>query len=389
MSKEQEAARHPRMDHPTHTLPASVTTEAEPHAAAPRPDLAALDRTLELALGSLDAEGALLCLTEEVAGRAPLCRGTASVTAAATQAILRRLQGEPLPVLLAFPFPPGSTEPPAEALPCAAVAVREPDGTQRGLLVVLGLAPGTQAAAPRRLQAVADQLGQELCLRRELADARQVAEALKARFERLRQDQEGLVRAIDHRIRNGLQMVNDMLALQAMSLGDTEAAAQLDAAAGRVQAVAEAHAHLQRQPATGLVSARDYVALLLRRLRQCWPDPARPLLLRPAPDLAVSALDAPRIGIIAWELLVNALRHGRGRVEILLQAMQEANQLRIVVRDEGPGPDAATLASTSRRGNQESGLGLIRLIAGGHAASVEPGQPAGVGITVSLRRPLA
>ncbi|MFC4166336.1 histidine kinase dimerization/phosphoacceptor domain -containing protein [Teichococcus aestuarii] len=353
--------------------------------------MAALDRILGLVLDGAGADAAMLFLSEAPGARSRHCRATSGLAAAELDAVLKMLQGRPLPVVL--PVHGGGSGAGAAGRAggtCAAVAVREPDGAQRGILAVLSSKGHQQAPGVgelRRLQAVADLLGSELALRRELAETRQVAEALKARFERSQQDQEGLVRAIDHRIRNGLQMVNDMLSLQALSLGDTAAAARLDAAAGRVQAVAEAHAHLQRRPATGQVSVRDYVALLLRRLQECRPEPGRTLTLQPAPDLAISALDAPRIGIIAWELLANALRHGRGHVEIALQPLPEASQLRIIVRDEGPGPDAATVAAASRRGSQGSGLGLIRLIAGGNAANVDPGPPPGVAITVSLRRP--
>lgn len=385
MTKEREAARHPSVIHSS-LMPTSPGTD---EAVLPQPeeawlDLSTLDRMLELALGSTEGQGAALFLSEPWKVGPTHCHATAGVPPADLPAILDRLREQPLPVALAPDQAIGNQAGGA----CSAVAVREPDGTPRGILAVLGHAapPGPPGAGElRRLQAVADLLGSELALRRELTETRQVAEALKARFERSQQDQEGLVRAIDHRIRNGLQMVNDMLALQALSIGDTRAAARLDAAAGRVQAVAEAHAHLQRRPATGRVSAQEYVALLVRRLQECNPQPERSLTLQPAPDLAISALDAPRIGIISWELLANALRHGRGDVVIALQPLPEASQLRIIVRDEGPGPDAAVVAAASRRGSQGSGLGLIRLIAGGNAASIEPGPPAGVAITVSLR----
>ncbi|MDJ0387999.1 histidine kinase dimerization/phosphoacceptor domain -containing protein [Roseomonas sp. E05] len=270
----------------------------------------------------------------------------------------------------------------------AAAPLRNREGRQQGVLAILSPEPRPQGLAPQeraRLQNLADMLmaEREAELRPDEAPLRLVEaeRALRQRDAQLR-NQAHIIQEMDHRIRNGLQMISDMLCLQSLAGQEEGLAARLNAAAGRVQAVAEVHALLQSQPGAGRLSARASLEGLLCPFRRLWQGSGRHVRLREGADMMVSALDAPRLGLVAWELLANAMRHGQGNVTLDLRADRMPHRLRIAVQDEGSGSERLLRATAST--GCESGFGLIRLIAGGEAAQVRCGPPTEVSIVLDL-----
>src|SRR5690606_24469977 len=70
---------------------------------------------------------------------------------------------------------------------------------------------------------------------------------LQQRNDRLNQligEKDMLVREMNHRIKNSLQLVSSMVSLQLATVGDPDARASLSAAQGRVAAVAKVHERL-------------------------------------------------------------------------------------------------------------------------------------------------
>ncbi|MXP64489.1 hypothetical protein E0493_14150 [Roseomonas sp. M0104] len=271
----------------------------------------------------------------------------------------------------------------------AAAPLCDHQGRQQGVLAVLS--PEPQGFAPHqraRLQTLADMLmaGREAARgpegdRQRLAQAEQ---ALREQAARLR-SQAHTIHEMDHRVRNGLQMVSDMLCLQALPEQEDACAARLNAAAGRIQAVAEIHALLQRQPGAGRLGARACLEGLLGPFGRLWQGSGRQVRLHAGDDLTVSALDAPRLAVAAWELLANAMRHGQGNVTLELRGEPGLHRFRLAVRDEGPGSERLLRAASDA--GHESGFGLIRLIAGGEAAQVRCGPPTEVSIVLDLPPP--
>jgi len=270
----------------------------------------------------------------------------------------------------------------------AAAPLRDHEGRQQGVLAVLSPEPRPQGLTPQeraRLQTLADMLMAE----------REAAPQPEETVQRLAETQQALgqrdaqlrnlahtVQEMDHRLRNGMQMVSDMLSLQALAGQEEDCAARLSAAAGRIQAVAEIHSVLQRQPGAGRLGARACLEGLLCPLRRLWQGSGRQVRLREGADMMVNALDAPRLAIVAWELLANALRHGQGNVTLELRTDGVSHRLCLVVQDEGPGSER--LLRVAGSAGCESGFGLIRIIAGGEAAQVRCGPPTEVSIVLDL-----
>jgi two-component sensor histidine kinase len=216
------------------------------------------------------------------------------------------------------------------------------------------------------------------------------AEMLEARLrvsraEALAAEKDLLAREADHRVANGLQLIHGALSLQAAAEPNAVLREALQLAAGRVMAVAGAHRHLHRAvtppDAGGVPDAVAYLATLVRDLAPSGVPAGvagRPVLFHAAPDagVAMPAGLLPRLGLIAAELVANALKHGRGRVlvELLPAALAEGGGVVLAVSDEGPGFPPGF--DPHARGRQSLGIRLVATLS----------RPAGVWIDPEDRR---
>jgi len=359
---------------------------------------------VELAAAALKAPSAFGCLLEAPAGFVLATRGlpqAARIAAHDWKALASCATPEASvdawqhPLLAAHPL----TAAPGGPRFYASAPVRDNAGRHLGVLAVLAPEPASAemlSCARGHLQSLAGMLGAQLenaALRQEschqalvLHAARSDAERMAERHRRQLQDLGNTIRVMDHRIRTGLQMVNDMLCLQSLSVEDEGLAARLTSAAGRIQALAEVHTLLQHAPAQRRIGARAYLQRMLTTFRSRWQDSGRAIALREGPEILLSALDAPRLGIVAWELLANALRHGRGDVGLELRLEGGASKLHVLAEDQGPGLAPGILQDLQSSSRCDSGLHLIRLVAGGEAVTVRQGAPARIGIALDLRQ---
>ena len=142
----------------------------------------------------------------------------------------------------------------------------------------------------------------------------------RAELERL------LLAEAHHRVKNSLQTVADLILL-----GRPEGAhgKAFDETAGRIHAIAGVHRLLAEQRG-GDVTAAALLELVCRGLA---PD-AR----IQATELHLDATCAQHLGIVANELVSNAVQHGQPPIEIELR---HARGLTLSVRDHGPGPNGA------------------------------------------------
>lgn len=156
--------------------------------------------------------------------------------------------------------------------------------------------------------------------------------------ERALNDKRLVSREIDHRIKNSLMLVSAVLAMQQRS-ASPEAQAALVQAADRVNTIARIHDQLHRSATAESVEFGSYLRALSTDLVAS--------LGRDDADLAVEAesvdLSADRaapLGLIAAELLMNALKHAKregGRSTLTLRFRRDGDDLELVIADDGPG----------------------------------------------------
>lgn len=194
-----------------------------------------------------------------------------------------------------------------------------PDGLPLGTLCVLDYAARPHGLTERQaftLKALARQVMTQLELRRAVAE------------------KQLMIQEAHHRVKNSLQMVQSLLAMQARAAVDSEAAQQLRESAGRIQIFGALHEHLYRFGAAQQIDLADYLGGLVdgqdAALASTFQD--RDIVLV-ADSIAWPSSDAPTLGVIVFELVTNALKYGSGRVTVTLG--RQDGEVTLSVADEG------------------------------------------------------
>jgi two-component sensor histidine kinase len=164
-----------------------------------------------------------------------------------------------------------------------------------------------------------------------------------------------------HRIKNNLQAVSAILDLHLMEAGETVSADSLRQALLQVQSIAAVHDLLNEDIQGDTIPMRRLLDTLAPALV------SGPAACGKTVDLTIDAADDPipsriasAIALTVNELISNSIRHGgagRDRVSIALAMQREAGQLRLTVRDDGPG-----FTEDSNRRSANIGLTLVEML---------------------------
>jgi two-component sensor histidine kinase len=224
-------------------------------------------------------------------------------------------------------------------------------------------------------------LFEELVSLREFNERDELKKAKLALEESGRQ-KDLLMKEVDHRIKNSLQLVSSLLHMHAKTAG--AAAGLFHNAAARVAAIAAVHQQLHKYDDVTTVALDRYLVDLCREIAAASSSPNRAWTLAVDADPLVIRTDlAVPLGLIVNELVTNAIQHSRpssesGRVQIVLKTAPEC--FSISVADEGNGPPLQAVAQTS-------GLGARMIEAFAHKidGSITKGRnPAGYSVTVTV-----
>lgn len=165
-----------------------------------------------------------------------------------------------------------------------------------------------------------------------------LAESLADR-ESLLQQKDFLLKEVNHRVQNSLQLVASFLALQGRASEDEAVRVQLEEARRRLNAVALVHRRLYRADQMESVDLARYLEeLSVEMLSSMGPDWSRQVSLDLAP-ITLSTDRAVTVGLVATELVINANKYAyggeAGPVDIRLEHAGPA--FRLVVADRGRG----------------------------------------------------
>ncbi len=161
------------------------------------------------------------------------------------------------------------------------------------------------------------------------------------RLERLAAQQAVLLREVNHRVANSLQLISAMIALQARRLEDGQARDLLRRAAERVDAVALIHRRLYTSNDVAFVEMDQYLEGLVAEFRRALEtDTGQDRIELQTEPVRVETDKAVSIGLIVNELVTNALKYAYptqtpGPVRIRLQ--KSGTGLRLDVEDDGVG----------------------------------------------------
>ena len=180
---------------------------------------------------------------------------------------------------------------------------------------------------------------------------------LKAALEH----QQVLVKEINHRVKNSLQLVASMLTLRAGAQDDPTINQILGDAAARVGAMSRAHDRLYRGSDVARIELQAYLSDICRDLTEATPD--CPVVFGSTGPVSMATDRAIRLALLVTELATNAAKHsggeaGKGEVKVQLSRKDELTA-RVSVSDDGVGlPDAFTLDRPSGFGTR-----LIKILA--------------------------
>ncbi|WP_043343967.1 sensor histidine kinase [Belnapia moabensis] len=197
------------------------------------------------------------------------------------------------------------------------------------------------ATRTRRLQEVNARL-QEEAERRQRTEAT-LRDALAQGQEDIRY-RDFLIREVNHRTKNALQLAVSLLGVQARQIDDPACRATLETAMGRLRRVGEVHSLLTyRIGNPNAIDFPDYLRRLCEEMAEAMaPSPEQVSVEVEADEEAVWSPDlVVPLGLIVGEAVTNALKYafpdGRsGRVRVELHA-EAGGQMRLLVEDDGAG----------------------------------------------------
>jgi PAS domain S-box-containing protein len=166
---------------------------------------------------------------------------------------------------------------------------------------------------------------------------------LKAVEEQLREslgEKELLLREVHHRVKNNMQVISSLLAMQSTS-GDPEVLRKLEDSQHRIRTIALIHEQLYQQTELARIDTQSYLKVLAQHLVQSYGKAEQVNLDLDVDNLNLDLDQSLACGLIVNELLTNAFKYafedGRaGRVSLRLKELPDGMRL-LEVADDGLG----------------------------------------------------
>ncbi len=205
-------------------------------------------------------------------------------------------------------------------------------------------------------------------------------EALRVTNARL----ETMLREVNHRVANSLQLVSAFVQMQGSALSDTAARTALQDTQRRIEAIMQVHRRLYTSDHVEAVEMSGYLHALLHELEDTWSTPESPRrLVLTSEALRLHTDKAVSVGVIVNELVTNACKYAYGA--------DQGGEVRVSLARDGPGhlllrveDDGIGMQPVS----DKRGTGLGGKIVGAMAASLKAVvkyDPQGPGVRASLR----
>ena len=163
-------------------------------------------------------------------------------------------------------------------------------------------------------------------------------EALRVSNERL----QTLLKEVNHRVANSLQLVSAMVSMQSRHVEDEAAKKALDDTQRRIQAIAQVHRSLYTSDEVESVAMDEYLAAIVTELEDTWSSPqARRDIQLKAEPIKLETDKAVSLGMIVNELISNACKYAYGDQESgeirVKFARSNPHQFTLTVEDDGCG----------------------------------------------------
>ncbi|MBI4776201.1 MAG: PAS domain-containing protein [Deltaproteobacteria bacterium] len=218
----------------------------------------------------------------------------------------------------------------------------------------------------------------------DITERKQVEEALRASLA----EKEVLLKEVHHRVKNNMQVISSLVALQADDTDNAVIRDILQDVTHRIRSMAMVHEKLYQSTDLARVEFADYAQSLLNYLWRAHGSDADGvrLVLDLEPVLLPVNVAVP-CGLILNELFSNALKHafnGRAGGQVTMSLRGDAQgRVRLCVRDNGTGlPE-----QFDWRQSRSLGLRLVQMLAKQLRAAVEVSSVKGTEFTIAFGGP--
>lgn len=181
-------------------------------------------------------------------------------------------------------------------------------------------------------------------------------EALNQNLVKKNQENELLLKEIHHRVKNNLEIVSSLLALQSAQIEDSEVQNALQASRSRVQSMGILHQKLYQGENLAAIEMKDYLINLSEGLLDTFNAEDRVKIECAMQELELDVDTAVPIGLIVNGLLTNALKYAfpegkPGAIKVSLESVDAAT-LQLRIADNGIGKKMETAAQGTGFGTQ-------------------------------------
>ena len=171
----------------------------------------------------------------------------------------------------------------------------------------------------------------------------------KELLEKQNEEKEYLLKEIHHRVKNNLEIVSSLLALQSAQIKDRKIADAMQKSEQRVHSMSMIHQKLYQGKSLSYIEMKDYFENLGNYIIHTFGKEGKVKLRCDMVPLELDVDHAVPIGLIVNELITNALKYAypdrdEGVVEVSLT--RTGNQLYLKVTDDGIGKDITNMRGT-------------------------------------------
>jgi two-component sensor histidine kinase len=265
----------------------------------------------------------------------------------------------------------------------AAEPVLDDKGDSMARIVSLRDVTSAREAAQRLEEMVAERTAGLAAANRSLADEVEKTRRSEAALKFSLDEKDLLLRELNHRVKNNLQVISSLLRLQASRAGDQEVKQALESTQGRIRSISLVHERLYRDGSPGRVDAGEYIRAVAGGIASLHETDTRGVALTVDSNGIELDLDAAvNLGIIVNEAVSNSFKHvfdrGRGNSLGISLRTNEAGSLILRVEDDGPG---------FTEGGAPAGLGLMIMeaVARQMGGRVDYGGPGSGVLVVEIR----
>ncbi|MBT8222843.1 MAG: ATP-binding protein [Eudoraea sp.] len=171
----------------------------------------------------------------------------------------------------------------------------------------------------------------------------------KELLEKQNEEKEYLLKEIHHRVKNNLEIVSSLLALQSAQIKDRKIADAMQKSEQRVHSMSMIHQKLYQGKSLSYIEMKDYFENLGNYIIHTFGKEGKVKLRCDMMPLELDVDHAVPIGLIVNELITNAMKYAypekeEGLVQVSLT--RTGNQLYLRVSDDGIGKDITNMRGT-------------------------------------------